>query len=84
MERVELLNITSNDLFYGGAHKGTFTVETEDVENLRVLLGETREVLSASNSLDNKVQEKKFEILEQLDNLIDHIDEYIEEEEDGN
>lgn len=80
MERVELLSITSNDLFYGGHHKGTFTVRTKDAKDLRLLLGETREVLSASNSLDSKVQEKTFKILDRLDDLIDHIDEYIEED----
>ena len=69
-----MLQITDNDLFYGGAHKDTFTVNIESVKELRLLLHKCHRQLSEVCAITDT------ETIEELEDMIEHIDEYLKED----
>ena len=71
MEGARLLQITSNDLFYGGSHKGTFTVFEKDV---KVLLNLFRKIVEDLNKLDYDNDNLIYEV----ESMMEHLHEYLE------
>lgn len=76
MRGIRLLKITDSNLFYGGAHKGTFTVDIEDARSLLNMLTDIYENLSKSNNDSSHVIDENC--LENLETIIGHIGEYVE------
>lgn len=80
MKHVNFLRVTSNNMFYGGRHDGTFTVDTEDAKHLRAILQQAKDDLA--DLAGTAPHDTAHDTINDLKYLIDHIDEYTEDTED--
>ena len=80
MDDVAILQVTSHNLYYGGSHDGTFTVDIEGAKNLRELLTQAHKDLC--NLVGTNSHATAHDTIDGIECMINHIDEYLQVEED--
>ena len=80
MDNVDILQITSDNIYYGGSHDGTFTVDIEGVKNLRELLAQAHKDLC--NLVGRNSHATVHDTIDGIESLITHLDEHLQVDED--